>query len=170
MRRSLLMLVLALSGCFPGAEPEYEIRATQVPEGIGRYRTAFVEVNTQVPDLYEGVEPLKAALVGRLASLSLYDRFLTGVESRGADVQISVLLIAAHGTSEAQRTLLGGLAEKPRVTAEVRLIDLRTGVTVGRFQSDGMVTGGSPTGYTTPEAYEHAGVGIAEYMAKVAGR
>lgn len=164
MRLSLPILILALAGCSFGPEPEYEIRASQIPEGIGRYRSVAVEVTTQDAELYEGVEPLKSALVGRLAALSVFDRFMTGVEARRADVQIAVQLIAARGVSSAERVLLGGLAEKPRVTAEVCLIDLRTGAQVGRFQADGMISGGSPTGYTTPEAYENAGAGIAEYL------
>jgi len=60
--------------------------------------------------------------------------------------------------------ILGGLAGKPRVTADVRLVDLRSGAPVGRFQVEGTTVGGSPTGYTTPEAYENAGAGIAEYL------
>jgi hypothetical protein len=164
MRRLPIALALALAGCFPGAEEGSRVQASQVPQGLGRYRTVFVEVSTQDPQQYEGVETLKSALMGRLATLSCFDTFVTGVDPRSAELRISAVLIGAVGVSSTERVLFGGFADKPRVTVEVRLVDLGSGALVGRFKVEGTISGGTPTGYTTPEAFENAGAGIAEYI------
>jgi len=152
MRLLLIALGLALAGCFPGAEEGSRVQESKVPQGLGRYRTAFVEVSTQDPEQYEGVESLKSALLGRLATLACFDSTVTAV------------LIGAAGVSSSERVLLGGFAEKPRVTAEVRLVDLRSGALVGQFKVEGTTFGASATARTTPEAFENAGAGIAEYI------
>jgi hypothetical protein len=159
-----MVLGLVLAGCSGGPGESSWIRESQIPERLGGYRSVTVEVTTRDPGQYEGVEPLKGALIGRLSTLSCFDSFVGGVESRGADLQISAVLTGASGVSSTERVLLGGLAGKPHVTADVRLVDLRNGAQVGRFQVEATTSGGSPTGYTTPEAYENAGVGIAEYI------
>jgi hypothetical protein len=164
MRLLLIALGFALAGCFPGAEEGSRVQESKVPQGLGKYRTVFVEVSTQDPEQYEGVETLKSALMGRLAMLSCFDTFVTGVDPRSAELKISAILIGAVGVSSTERVLLGGLAEKPRVTAEVRLVDLRSGALVGQFKVEGTTSGGSATGRTTPVAFENAGAGIAEYI------
>jgi len=164
MRILLMVLGLALAGCGGGPEESSSIRQSQIPERLGEYRSVTVDVSTRDPEQYEGVEPLKAALIGRLSTLSCFDSFVSSSETRGVELQISAVLTGASGVSSTERVLLGGLAGKPRVTADVRLVDLRSGAQVGRFQVEATTSGGSPTGYTTPEAYENAGVGIAEYI------
>ena len=164
MRLLLIVLGLALAGCFPGAEEGSRVQESKVPQGLGRYRTAFVEVSTQDPEQYEGVESLKSALLGRLATLACFDSTVTGVEARLAELKISAVLIGAAGVSSSERVLLGGFAEKPRVTAEVRLVDLLSGALVGQFKVEGTTFGASATARTTPEAFENAGAGIAEYI------
>lgn len=164
MRLLLMVLGLALVGCSGGPEESSSIRQSQIPERLGEYRSATVDVTTRDPEQYEGVEPLKTALIGRLSTLSCFDSFVSGSELRGVELQISAVLIGASGVSSTERVLLGGLAGKPRVTADVRLVNVRTGAQVGRFQVEATTSGGSPTGYTTPEAYENAGIGIAEYI------
>jgi hypothetical protein len=156
--------MLALAGCFPGQGDGYSIEESKVPRGLGLYRTALVDVDARSAELFEGIEPLKTSLINHLSTLSCFDRYVSELDSPRADIRIAVTLIGASGVSSAERTLLGGLAGKPHVTADVRLTDLRSGSELGRFQVEGTTVGGSPTGYTTPEAYENAGAGIAEYI------
>jgi hypothetical protein len=164
MKLTLIVLGLALAGCSSGPEEGYAVRESQIPQGLGEYRSATVEVSTLDLEQYQGVETLKAALIGKLSSLGCFSTFVSGAELSRAELKITVVLTGASNVSGAERVLLGGLAGKPRVTADVRLIDLRNGAPVGRFQVEGTTVGGSPTGYTTPEAYENAGAGIAEYI------
>jgi len=164
MKLLRLVLGLALAGCSGGPEEGYQVQQSQIPQSLGGYRSVTVEVSTLDLEQYQGVETLKAALVGRLSTLGTFDTFVNSAEPRRADLQISVVLTGASGVSSTERVILGGLAGKPRVTADVRLVDLRSGAPVGRFQVEGTTVGGSPTGYTTPEAYENAGAGIAEYL------
>jgi len=164
MKLTLIVLGLALAGCSGGPEEGHRVRESQIPQNLGEYRSATVVVNTQIPEQYEGVETLKAALIGRLSSLGCFHTFVSAGEPRQSELQISVILTGAESVSSAERVLLGGLAGRPQVTADVRLVDLRSGAPVGRFQVEGTTIGGSPTGYTTPEAYENAGAGIAEYI------
>ncbi len=164
MRLLLSFLGLALAGCAGGAEESSWVQESKIPQGLGRYRTVLVDVSTQDPAQYEGVESLKSALLGRLATLVCFDSTVTGVEARSAELRISAVLTGAEGVSSTERVILGGLAGKPRVTAEVRLVDLRSGTLVGQFKVEGTTSGGSPTGHLAPEAYENAGAGIADYI------
>jgi len=125
-----------------------------------------VEVDTNEPVQQEGVLSVKIALMGRLTSLSLFETFVTGVETRGAELRISVTILDVSGDSSAERVLLGGLAEKPRVTVEARLVDLRTGTLVGRFRIQGTQTGGAATARVTAQAFESAGVAVADYIGR----
>jgi len=165
MRLSLIVLGLALAGCLGGREVEDPVvQEFQVPTGLGKYRNPFVEVATNDPAQYEGVLNLKIALVGRLTSLACFDSFVTGVDSRGADLGISVVILSVSGDNSAERVLLGGLAEKPRVTVEARLMDLRTAALIGRFRVQGTQSGGAATARVTAQAFESAGVGVADYI------
>jgi hypothetical protein len=163
MRKTRIALALLLAGCGGGAGAS-AVRESTIPAGLGRYRTAFVEVTSDDPEQQEGVRSLKFALLSRLSALRCFDSFVTGVEPRGADLHLSVVLLDASGAGEAERILLGGLAEKPRVVVEVRLVDLRTRALVGKFRVEGASSGGSATARALPEAFEKAGVEIAEYL------
>jgi len=164
MKLTLIALGLALAGCSSGPEEGYQVRESQIPQGLGGYRSATVEVSTKDLEQYQGVETLKASLIGKLSSLGCFNTFVSGAEPNRAELLITVVLTGAVGVSSTERVLLGGLAGRPRVTADVRLVDLRNGAPIGHFQVEGTTIGGSPTGYTTPEAYENAGAGIAEYI------
>jgi hypothetical protein len=164
MKLTLIVLGLALAGCSGGPEEGYLVRESQIPQGLAGYRSATVEVSTPDLEQYQGGETLKASLIGKLSSLGCFNTFVSGAELSRAELKIAVVVTGASNVSGAERVLLGGLAGKPRVTADVRLVDLRNGALVGRFQVEGTTVGGSPTGYTTPEAYENAGAGIAEYI------
>lgn len=164
MPRTLVLLVALLGGCSFGPEEASSIQPSQVPRELKRYRTVYVEVSTRAPELYEGVDALKVGLIGRLAALSCFDSFVNVAESHRAELRISAVVTGASAVGDAERVIYGGLAGRPRVYVDVQLTDLRTGSVVGRFQADGTTTGGSPTGYTAPEAFENAGTGIAEYL------
>lgn len=167
MRLSLIVLGSMLAGCLGGREVEEPtVQELQVPTGLAKYRNAFVEVATDDPVQYEGVLSLKLALVGRLTSLACFDSFVTGVDSRGADLGISVVILSVSGDSSTERVLLGGLAEKPKVTVEARLVDLRTTSLVGRFKVQGTQSGGAATARVTAQAFESAGVGVADYIGR----
>lgn len=164
MRRTLPILILALSGCFGGSDEGFLVRQIDVPQGLSRYRSVTVEVSTRNPEWYDGVEPLKTSVLTQLAIRRCFDTFIREGEPIPADLRIVVVVTDAGGVSDAERTLLGGLAGKPRVTADVRLIDTRSGRMAGHFEVEGTTSGGSPTGHTSPEAYENAGTGIADYI------
>jgi hypothetical protein len=167
MKLPLMALVLALAGCAGGGEVEDPVvQESRIPVGLARYRTAFVQVDTQDPEHQEGVVSLRIALISRLTTLGCFDSFVPGVESRGADLEISALITGVSGVSETERVLYGGLAEKPRVMVEVRLVDLRTGALVGQFKVQGALTGSAASARMTQQAFENAGVGAAEYISK----
>ena len=164
MRFSLGLLIALLTGCSFGPGEGSFIQASRVPQSLNRYRTVYVDVSTRAAELYEGVEPLKLSLISRLAALSCFSTFVSVAESSRADLKITAVITGASAVSSAERTLYGGLAGRPRVQVDVELTDARTGMSIGRFQAEGTTTGGSPTGYTAPEAYENAGIGIADYL------
>src|SRR4051794_26171217 len=56
MKHTLIALGFALAGCAGGADVEDSmVQESKIPVGLGRYRTAFVEVDTQDPEQQEGV-------------------------------------------------------------------------------------------------------------------
>jgi len=164
MRLPLIAVALALSGCGGVEVPHAVTQETQAPVGLARYRTVFVEVSSEDPELQEGVLSLKSALLGRLSTLGCFDNFVTGVDPRGADLHLSAVLTGGSTPGGAEQVLLGGLAERPRVTVDVRLVDLGTRALVGRFQVEGAASGSSASVRAAPEAFENAGVGIADYI------
>lgn len=160
MRNTVFLAVLLLSGRASGSHVSESIPA----EGLGKYKTVIVEVSTDDPENEEAIGQLKSAIVGKMAALSCFENYVTGADPRKADLKLQAKVTGVRHVSSAGRFFFGGFAGKARVYAEIQLIEVATGKTIGAFSIEGKSSGGSVVAGTTPQAFEKTGEGVAEYI------
>ena len=163
MKLALIVAVLCGSiGCAGG----HKIKETSPLEGkLGAYSVVQIAAKSSDEDAGEDLGSFRSALVAKLTERDLFKGYVTHEEPGAADLRLAVTLTGIRRVSETTRFLVGGMAGKAKLFADVELIEIGTGRTLGSFKIEGKSSGGTVAAGTTPEAVVNAANGIAQYIA-----
>jgi hypothetical protein len=158
--RCVLALFLFLAGCAAGST----IQETQPAQGLGKYKSVFIEVTTDDPENIEAVGQLKSSLTGRLAVRTCFENCVTGPDPGNADLRLSASVTGIRGVSNVGRVLFGAMAGRAVVRADIRLTDVKSGEVVAVFSIEGKSSGGWVGAGTTSQALDKTAEGVAQYI------
>ena len=141
MRMAIAALLLtALSAC----EPVGRIDTGTTPR-IAAGQSAQLSVIGRSDATAMLAAPLREALTQRLTALLVFRRVATDATPTDLIVNVDILDVVAPGNG---RSLLGGLAHRAEIRAEVEVIDAARAVSVGRFVATGRSAAGLAGGST----------------------
>jgi hypothetical protein len=156
---SLGLLLLALAGCAGGGSIS---PLSSAPPQIDSRGTAAVIATTTVP----GAENIATALQQEVAGQILSKRVFSDVQAAAtaADIRIECLITQANDVTQATRVMVGALAGRALVTANVKIVDSKTEAVLGEFVATGRSSGGNIFAGTTKEAVQETAKQITDYL------
>ena len=134
------LLLIALSACQPAARID-----AGTPPRLAAGQSAQLSVIGRSDATAMLAAPLREALTQRLTALLVFRQVATDATPTDLIVNVDIIDVVP---SENGRSLLGGLAHRAEIRAEVEVIDAARAVSVGRFVATGRSAAGLAGGST----------------------
>jgi Domain of unknown function (DUF4410) len=154
-----IALMLALSACAGGGSIS---QLSSSPARIDSHATAQVTVTASVP----GADKIAVDLQNEIATQIISKRVFLDVKtgSDPADIRIEAVITEANDVTQAARIMVGALAGRASVTADVKIFDGKTGEALGEIKAMGRSSGGNIFAGTTREAVHETATQITDYL------
>lgn len=123
-------------GCSTHATVKYEDNFK-----IGRYKTASLEIKTQIPNCEKELQEFEKILIEKLKNANIFDNF-QGKNKRG-ELLITVEIKELAKVSKSERFWLGGLAGSAKIGGEITLFDGISNKKIGSFYVESKTAGGT---------------------------
>lgn len=148
----LLLSACAASGSVQGTSAN--------PPVLDSAKAGAVEVATALPNTNESVDALKSALISQIVNKKVFK----SIDADGADYLLKVNVVDITEVSQPTRLLLGALAGRAGITANVDILDRKGGTVIGSMVATGRSSGGNIFAGTTQEAIDQAATQITDYL------
>lgn len=162
--RGVLLAVaglLLLGGC---ASSGQTLKASPPKTKLSEFKSVVINVTSSVPDSSRESFQLESMIVSTLTSQKLFPA-VTGKSAGGnGDLRVDANISDLRRVSSGARVMLGALAGRGNMTVDVKLVDARSGETIGSFTSQGTSSGGTVFSGTTDQAVELAARQIVEFI------
>jgi len=161
--RGLLFLVglALLCGC---ASSGQTLKSVPPKTKLSTFQSVVVKVTSSVPDSSRETLQLESMIVSTLMSQKAFAA-ISGLSAGGnGDLRVDANISDLRRVSSGARVMLGAFAGRGNMTVDVKLVDTRSGDTVGSFTSQGTSSGGTVFSGTTDQAVELAARQIVEYI------
>lgn len=159
MNRLLILAVaLLLSAC--AASGSIQVTSS-VPASIDSAKSGAVDVATSVAGKTETADALQKAIISQLLSKNVF-KSVTATDQ--SDYLLKVNVVDVKEVSQGARIMLGALAGKAGITAQVDVLDRRNGTVTGSMVAKGQSSGGTVFAGTTQEAIDQTATQIVDYL------
>jgi uncharacterized protein DUF4410 len=154
-----LCIAVLLTACTSSGRLHVATPATR----LGSYKTMLVHVSSDLEDAKKEAIQLEATVAMIVRQKLSFQQVLTKRNSQESSVDLAVeaRIVRLEKVTPESRQDLGWLAGQARLTADVVLIDVKTGAVVARFTAEGQ----SSVVGTTEQAIKRASEQIAAFVA-----
>ncbi|HEV2721359.1 MAG TPA: DUF4410 domain-containing protein [Thermoanaerobaculia bacterium] len=121
-------------------------------------------MTTSVPDSSRESVQLESMIVSTLTSSQVFPAVFGASANGAGELRVDANISDLRRVSSGARVMLGAFAGRGNMTVNVKLVDTRSGETVGSFTSQGTSSGGTVFSGTTDQAVELAARQIVEFL------
>lgn len=166
-RKFFLVICMTMAALFMQdcASTSRIIETTPVRSRLSAYQSLLLVVESDVEYAEEQMDQLKGALMSYFQESERFKR-VSMVKDAGAafDLELHVKIIELHKVSQGERMMGGAFAGRAKLSAEVVLLESRTGQKVGEVVVEGKSSGGTIFAGGTDQSVKRVVDGIIDFI------